>query len=309
MMIELLIAVALAMSAPQEPAQDGPDTSTRLEDIQVTGRPLETVIRDFVDDVAAPNAGRNLARWDRGVCVGAANLQAETAQYLVDRISTVAEDLGLRPGQPGCTPNILVIASADPRTLTAALIDRSPLSFRPGGSGMDRGGARLRDFRDSNRPVRWWAVSIPTDSETGQRAVRLPGDCSGTCGSIYNYAPNISLSSASRLSTQIVDDLDRVIVVVDVTQQEGVSVQQLADYVAMVSLAQIDPEADTGAYATILNVFDEPETAQTLTDWDLAYLQGLYGSQRTQALPGANRSEVVSTIRRAHRDAQRNDPE
>ncbi|WP_428151268.1 hypothetical protein [Brevundimonas sp.] len=307
MMIEFLIAATLAMSAPQPQPQDIPDTSTRLEDIEVTGRPLEALIREFVDDVAAPNAGRNLARWDRGVCVGAANLQAETAQYLVDRISTVAEDLDLRPGQPGCTPNILIIASADPTTLTAELIERSPLSFRPGGSGMDRGGARLRDFRDSDRPVRWWAVSIPTDSETGQRAVRLPGDCSGNCGSIYNYAPNISVSSASRLSTQIVDDLNRVIVVVDVNKLEGVSALQLADYVAMVSLAQIDPTADTEAYATILNVFDAPETAQTLTDWDLAYLRGLYGSQRTQALPGANRSEVASTIRRAHRDARRDD--
>lgn len=305
-MIEFLFAAALAMSAQQAPAQEAPDAGTRLEDIEVTGRPLETIIRDFVDDVAAPNAGRNLARWDSTVCVGAANLQAETAQYLVDRVSTVAEDLGLRPGHPGCTPNILVIASADPGALTTELIERSPLSFRPGGSGMDRGGARLRAFRESDRPVRWWAVSIPTDSETGQRAVRLPGDCSGACDSVYAYAPMIAVSSASRLSTQIVDDLNRVIVVIDVNKLEGVSAQQLADYVAMVSLAQIDPEARTDAYASILNLFDAPGTAQTLTDWDLAYLQGLYASQRGQVLAGANRTEVVATIRRAHRDLQEN---
>ncbi|MFC5345786.1 hypothetical protein ACETK8_01955 [Brevundimonas staleyi] len=308
-MIELLVAAALAMSPPQESMQESQDSGTRLEDIQVTGRPLESLIRNFVDGVAAPNAGRNLARWDRSVCVGAANLRAETAQYLVDRISTVAEDLGLRPGHPGCTPNILVIASSDPGALTAGLIARSPLSFRPGGSGMDRGGARLRAFRDSDRPVRWWAVSIPTDSDTGGRASRLPGECREPCGGIYSYAPIVRVRNPSRISTQIVDNLDRVIVVVDSNRLEGVSAQQLADYIAMVSLAQIDPEAETDAYATILNLFDEEGAPETLTDWDLAYLRGLYGSQRTQALPGANRSEVVSTIRRAHRDARRDDAE
>lgn len=308
MMIEFLVAATLAMSAPQSQAQD-PDAATRLEDVQVTGRPLDSLIREFVDGVAAPNARRNLARWNRGVCVSAAGFQPETAQYLVDRVSTVAEDVGLRPGQPGCTPNIMIVASADPATLTAELIERRPLAFRPGGPGMDRGGARLAEFRDNDRPVRWWAVSVPTDSETGQRAVRMAGDCSGACSSVVSYAPVISVSSASRLSTQIVDNMKHVIVVVDVDRLGDVTALQLADYVAMVSLAQIDPAADTDAYATILNVFDAPDDARTLTDWDQAYLQGLYCSQRTQALPGANRSEVVSTIRRAHRDAQRNDPE
>lgn len=308
-MLGPLLAGVLAASLPQQqsaasPALD-PDTPTRLQDIEVTGRRLESVIRDFVNDVAAPNPGRNLARWDRGVCIGAANFQAETAQYLVDRISTVADDLGLRSGAPGCTPNVLVIASSDPNGLASGLIERSPLSFRPGGSGMDRGGAQLRAFKESDRPIRWWAVSVPTDSHTGQRAVRLPGECTNPCTRPEHYAPQISVFAASRLSTQIVDDLNRVIVIVDVNKISGVSAQQLADYVAMVSLSQINPSADTSAYASILNVFDDPNYAPSLTEWDQAYLSGLYSSQRTQQLAGANRSEVMSTIRRAHRDLRR----
>lgn len=306
-MIELLMAGLLAATPPQAQPQDTrpQDEPARLQDIEVTGRRLENVIRDFVNDVAAPNAGRNLARWDRSVCIGAANFQAETAQYLVDRISTVADDLGLRSGAPGCTPNVLVIASSDPDALASGLIERSPLYFRPGGSGMDRGGSQLRAFRNSDRPVRWWAVSVPTDSHTGQRAVRLPGECSDPCSTAEHYAPQIPVFAASRLSTQIVDDLNRVIVIVDVNKIGGVSALQLADYVAMVSLSQINPTADTSAYASILNVFDDPEYSSSLTEWDQAYLRGLYGSHRTQQLAGANRSEVISTIRRAHRDLRR----
>lgn len=315
-MIPVLMAAVLAATAPQaleapqeqsreqvrSPGVQTQDAPTRLEDIEVTGRRLEAQIRDFVDNVAAPNAGRNLARWDRAVCVGVSNLRTGTAQYIADRVSTVAEDLGLHVGRPDCTPNILVIASSDPGALSATLIERSPRSFRPGGSGMDRGGAQLNAFRDSDRPVRWWAVSVPTDYTTGERAVRLPGECRGTCGGAIAYAPLIFMTSASRLSTQIIDNLERIIVVVDMNQVEGLSVQQLADYIAMVSLAQINTEADTSAYASILNLFEDPDQAQSLTEWDQAYLRGLYDAQRTQKIAGANRSEVIATIRRAHRD-------
>lgn len=320
-MIELLLAGLIASTTPDTPPQvrSAPqaaspdlDTPTRLEDIEVTGRSLESLARDFVNDVAAPAPRRNLARWNAPVCVGMspAYLGAETAQYVVDRVSTVAADVGMRTGEPGCTPNIIVTATTAPNELAASMIARNRLIFRPGGTGMEPGGARLRAFRDSDRPVRWWPVSIPTDATTGARAVRLPADCQEPCtmGDLdtLNYAPSISLTSSSRISTQIVDDLLRVIVVVDANKVAGLSAQQLADYIAMVSLAQINPDADTGRYASILNVFDEPEYAASLTDWDQAYLQGLYSAQRNQKLAGANRSEIVGTIQRAHRDLRQN---
>jgi hypothetical protein len=72
----------------------------------------------------------------------------------------------------------------------------------------------------------------------------------------------------------------------------------------MVTFAQIDPEADTSGYASILNVFDQPEAATSLTDWDKAYLDGLYAAQRTQKGVRAGRSEIVSSIHRAHENLQ-----
>ena len=76
--------------------------------------------------------------------------------------------------------------------------------------------------------------------------------------------------------------------------------QQLADYVAMVTLAQNDPDADTGRYASILNVFDDPETATGLTDWDQAYLRGLYDAERSRKNLRAGRTEIADSIHRAH---------
>lgn len=304
-MIAALLALALSASAPpaqsaQSAAPAPEDQAVRLEDIQVSGRRLDDLIQSFVSEVAAPNRGRGIARWDRSVCVGAVNLRREAAQYLVDRVSTVAEDLGLNAGDPGCTPNLLIVATADGDAFARELVERRRRALRMGGSGMDRGAAALRDFQETSRPVRWWQVSMPVDSETGQRAVRIPGECADACSGPMDYAPTINVFAASRLTTQIVDNIFRAIIVVDVSKTGAVNSVQLADYIAMVSLAQIDPTADTSAYASILNVFNDPSSAPYLTEWDKAYLDGLYGAQRTRQNVRAGKSEIQSSIRRAH---------
>ncbi len=281
------------VSAPQEPATD-------LQDIDVIGHPLQSMIRDFVNEVAAPNRNRGLARWKSSICVGVVNLKPEPAQYILDRVSTVASDFGLNPGQPGCTPNVVVIATSDPDGLSQAMVEERRRAFRMGGAGMDQGGSALQRFVSSDRPVRWWQLSMPIDSQTGQRATRIPGECDGACGSVMDMAPQIAISSASRLRSQIVDELFRTIIVLDVDQVSKVSAQQLSDYIAFVTLAQIDPQADTSGYASILNVFDEPEGATSLTNWDIAYLDGLYSAERTRANLRSGRLEVADSIRRAH---------
>lgn len=295
--------VPAPQSSPEDPTV-ATDAPVQLEEVEVTGASLDNLIRSFVNEVAAPNRRRGLARWDDRVCVGVANLRTEPAQYIVDRVSTVAEDLGLTPGEPGCTANIMIVASADPTGLAEALVRDHRPALRMGGTGMDRGAAALRAFAASEAPVRWWQVAIPVDSDTGMRAVRIPGECNPPCQAVTDFAPVIGVFAASRLSTQIVDNLTRTIVILDIDQVDRVSIDQLADYVAMVTLAQIDPEADTSGYASVLNVFDQPGTAPGLTAWDRAYLTGLYGAERNRANLRANRAEVADSIHRAHRDAR-----
>jgi hypothetical protein len=312
-----MIALALAAVLATAPVQDAPapqssprpaagstDAPVQLEDVVVTGSSLDSLIRSFVNEVAAPNRRRGIARWDDRICVGVANLRPEPAQYIIDRVSTVAEDLGVIPGEPGCRPNLIIIASDDPDALARTLTEERRRAFRMGGSGMDRGGDALEDFVNSEAPVRWWQVSMPADSETGQRATRIPGECRDACLDTQDYAPLVFTSAASRLSTQIVDYIFRTVVILDIDQVSEVSGQQLADYLAMVSLAQIDPDADTRRYASILNVFERPDTASGLTDWDQAYLRGLYGAERTRKNLRASTAEIADSIHGAHRDAR-----
>ncbi|QTC91856.1 hypothetical protein [Brevundimonas goettingensis] len=290
---------AASRAAPQVQTQV-PDTGapTDLGDIVVEGQRLQEATETFVREVGSPARGRGLARWRNGVCVGVVNLQPETAQYIVDRVSTVARDLGLRAGQPGCRPSVIIIATVDANAFTSEFVAMRPRLFIVGGSGMDQGHNALRRFQTTDRPVRWWNVSVPVEEDTGTIAVRLPGE----------NAPQLNLRGAGGLlTTTIVDDSKRAFVIVDMDRVAGVSLTQLADYLAMVSLAQVNPDADTSGYATVLNLFREPDQVEGLTQWDIAYLEGLYDSLRINRNPGAARTEIASSIVRVHRRINRDE--
>ena len=301
-----MLAVALAslivltsgqdkVSAQDPMVQQPP--AVDLEDIVVEGRPLEDLTQTFVREVAAPARNRGMARWRDGLCVGVANLQPEMAQYITDRVSTVAQDVGLKPGEPGCEPHVLIIATVDASAFTRQFVEVRPRLFRVGGSGMDRGARAFNAFVESDQPVRWWNISVPVNDETGRIAIRMPG-----------FGPAINRVQPSRITTQIVDDTKRAFIIVDVDKTGDVSLEQLADYIAFVTLAQVDPVADTSGYATILNVFDDPAQTRTLTNWDRAYLHGLYDTIRRRQNLGAQRTEVVDSIVRAHHELTKAEP-
>ncbi len=310
-MLEALLATAVLLGSnpgstptlqapPAAPQQVQDPEAVELEDVTVVGRSLTDLIRGFTTEVAEPNRFRGLARWDTRICVSAVNLRVDTAQYLIDRVSTIAEDVGLEAGEPGCKPNLVIVATDDGGALARQLVSERRRAFRMGGSGMDRGKVALEDFQETDRPVRWWQMSLPIDSQTGGRAFRIPGECRDSCSSPFDYAPVIAIAGASRLRTQIVDNIIRSIVIVDIDDVAGLTTQQLADYVALVSLAQIDPDADTRAYSSILNVFDDRESVSELTGWDRAYLRGLYDAQRNRLNGRSNLTEVVGSIQREH---------
>ena len=286
-------AAALTLASPslaQVPPQDSPPAE--LETVLVDGRPLREAVERFVDDVVAPPVGRGPARWDLKVCVGALNLRRDAAQVVVDQVSRIALDLGLEPGEPGCRPNILVIASSDGEALARALVERSPRAFRPNYSGASRGASALARFQSSSAPVRWWHLSLPV-TETGDIAVRLPG----------GSAPFVRQDS-SRLTTRLRNDLRRAYVIVELEDMEGVTFQQLGDYIGMVTMAQIDPEAETAAYDTILNLFDAPGSVSGLTEWDRSYLSALYDAELNRRSPNHQGGEVAGLMLRDRRRAR-----
>lgn len=314
--IQSLAAVfaVFALAGAQDPVQEPDNQTVQLEDVEVIARARADMARTFVGRIVAPARGRGLGRWKK-ICPGVANLDRPVAQPIVDRIATRAIDLGIEVEGAGCDPNIIVVFTTDAGALTRALVNAEPRVFRHGGGGIDRGSAALRAFQDSERPVRWWSLSVPIDSETGRRAVRVRGDRAGgpdarlaralgcnpnDCA--FAGAPILqSAGGASRLNSQIVDQLYKSIVIVDIDAVSGLNAAHLGDYLAMVSLAQIDPEADTGAFDTVLNLFDNPGGVSGLTEWDQTYLSALYSSRSRRRSAGAQADAVAAIMSRSTR--------
>lgn len=297
------LAAALAQAVPGPP-QDPTAPPAQLDEVLVEGRSNPDAARDFVRAVASPAGDRALARWRDPVCVGVANLPAEAAQQMADRVSDWAHSLGLTVGAPGCRANIFIVATDDGDATAHEMVDSRRREFRSGVSGADQGGAALRRFQNSGRLIRWWHVSLPVDDETGNPVRRLPGQgpiewTGRRLEKLTDFGVNSLTTSPSRLSSQMRDDLQQVIIVVDVDALDHASFVQVTDHVALVALAQIDAEADTRGFDTILNLFDpDAPPPPTLTDWDRAFLEGLYAAEQNRANPGGNVSAVADAMLR-----------
>ena len=300
-MFASLAAVLLATAPMQEPNPQTPATS--LSDVVIEGRRATEVARSFIADVAAPTQNRGLARWNTPLCVGVANLRQPTAQAIIDRISDIADSLGVRIGAPGCSPNALIIATDDGASLARALVDSRRRAFDAGSRQMTQSDRELEAFQADARPVRWWQISTPTNSETGERAIRLAGDVDASGNPV---APQVN-SFASRLSTSIRDDMTRVIIIADIDDIAGLSIQQLSDYFAMLTLVQIAADADTSDYDTVLNLFTDRDAVDGLTAWDMAYMQGLYSSSQRRLNPNQQVGTVAAAIARERREQEPED--
>src|SRR5690606_17965745 len=110
--------------------------SENIESIVITGRRpggLKKLMLDFVISIGDPaSTARGYARWRGPLCVGVYNLPDQTlAQYIADKITITALELGLKTGSPGCQPNLSIIFSPDARALASGMVDGSPLLFHP----------------------------------------------------------------------------------------------------------------------------------------------------------------------------------
>lgn len=282
MQIHALIAVmAITMSAGSARAQSQPAPAPVQEpdvasvaDIEVVGRTPEQV-QAFIRDVTAAPPRQRLARWNRSLCVGVSNLERRYAQFMIDRIAVVAADLGLDSGEPGCRPNVIIVAASDAEALARAQVADDPSGFRPVSGVSDLGAQALERFQTTQAPVRWWHVSVPVLIDTNELAVELDGG--RVMGKTGPEPLMVATRDPTRLRAVTRDDLDRVTIIIDVAKVGRIGFGALSDYVAMVALAQVAPDADTAPYDTILNLFSEgPVRPAGLSRWDRDYLASLY---------------------------------
>jgi len=261
------------------------------EEVVVTATRLRDAVREFVGAVTVEPGNENqVARWNGRVCPGVIGMARTQAQAVVDRLAVHALNLGIEVGEPGCAPNILVIFTRESDRVARDLVaeHRRALGYY-GEDGNTRGRAALADFAETPRPVRWWHVAHTAD----ENGFVLPTE--GTLGGPPPSVSGPGGGSRIRLATQQV--FGRAIIIVDADRVTGARVGTIADYVSMAALAQLDPDADTSGWPTILNAFREgvPEDEIVLTSWDLAYLQGLYAADSDRSA-GFQRRAIARAV-------------
>ena len=282
--------IAAALSALLMGAASAAIAQTQDDPIVVTAARPEQV-QGFVDNFAADAQGADqLPRWDREICMSVAGMPVRQAQFLIDRVAQRAAAVGLQPGGPGCRPNVAIyVTSSDSFARTLFDQDRSLFAYRPETNIHTLGQGALDDFLDTQRPVRWWHIARTMSAD----GIALSGDASS--GGISN-AP-VARSSGSRISASTREDLTQAIVIIDARRVAGAQMTALADYVAMVTLVQINPAAAASGYPTIMSLFNGSEVNQQapseLTTWDTAFLSGLYSANRSPATAQMHRRDIA----------------
>jgi hypothetical protein len=231
------------------------------------------------------SSNRGYARWRDRLCVGVYNLpDGKIAQYIADKITIVALEMGMKTGEPGCSPGLHIVFSPDARALATQMVEATPRMFMPWGGteGTTQGQAALERFKTSEAPVRWWQITMVVD-EFGYPAIMLPSNETGD----ETQSVPITRATGSRLKATTNDALWASLVIVDANKLRNVTWPQLADYLAMVSLAQIDPDGAPGANS-ILSLFTATTPPSGLTDLDLTYLHALYAMD-TMMMPNTQR--------------------
>jgi hypothetical protein len=290
-------------------ADQSPRTSEPLQEVTVTAAriALEKRVAKFVNQIAATeNSGEGLARWQvPPACPLISGLPRQQGEFMLERLSEVGRAAGVPLGDEHCRPNLYVLVTDQPERLLREMEKRNR-SFT---FGRDRSNyppteipaSVVDDFIRTPRAVRIWYSATEKDAwgqplSYCQSQMVLPrcaeGDHTAACDPNRYYQCGPAIAGGSHVVFNSIWALSRVFVIVDQGHLRGVTVGQLADYVAMSGFAKLKPDAPLGDAPTILRLFNgTPESAESgMTDWDRTFLKSLYATEQKSRL---QRSQIA----------------
>lgn len=316
--LALAVIVGGALCGPASAQSDQPA-------IVVTAEDVEAQANEFVEHVALAPSDQLYARWDDRICPSVAGVAPAEAQTLIDHIAVRANEAGLRPGRSGCQRNVVIIFAPDSDVVAREIVStrRDLMGLLSSDDVQTAGRDALDDFAETPRAVRWWHVSYTVTSD-GERLADTGTNTGGNSGAatmnanraaefgstagadegIVASTSTMSVQGAegvrsrgSRLSRSTRRDIGFVLLIVDTRRIADLPPAAVADYVAMATLVQLDPNANLNGYPTILNLFSaNPPTVFAMTDWDRAFVRGLYSGARDSATSRQQRASISREI-------------
>jgi hypothetical protein len=277
--------IVAAASTPPEPVKtDGTITVTGKK---LTKEEARQQASAFVRTATVVPQEGQYARRREPLCPAVSGIDAQYAVKVVAKITSTAEAVGVRMANPGCSANLLIHFTNDVSGYIAQMAKIRPDLLRT-----MRPDERLA-LKQSVVPMRWlyateaggadnMKVSLGGKSSSvlvaGAVASGSPGAIEGV--NLQSNRGTLNTRSASLIDTQLVVNLTSAIVIVDAEKSTGFTLESVAAYASMVSLAQLKLSTDYSTYPSILSMFSGAKTPaeapRDLTEWDYAYLRALY---------------------------------
>ena len=277
-----ILLVAIASPAlclfPSSPALGEPPPTVTIE-AQRNPEHLRREVDQFVAaTIVKPHGDESLLRWDSPVCPLVAGLTREQGEFVLGRLSQIARAAKAPLAGQTCTANLYVIVAHNPSGFLRLWWRHDRRLFNT-----NHGIAAVKRFIETDRPVRVWYNYMLADPDAGSGiATMLPQSVGiGVGAGPTEYPINRNPSFVgSRLTYTAVRAIASAIVVIDAQKVAKLNFVQLADYVSLRSLAEINPDRDVGEAPTILRLFSKQQGSppQGLTAWDQALLRAVYTS-------------------------------
>jgi hypothetical protein len=298
----VLIAAAAAIALPSHPdsarsaelpAQDSttagsssnskPGIDTVTIDAQ-RERQLKLQISNFVSGLVVKYMNDSLERWDSPICPLVAGLTSEQGEFILARVSQIARDSHAPLAGEHCKPNFFVVLSDNPDLLVEKWSQRDKGLLNTC-NVIINGMGYAKDFLHSRQPVRVYYNGRFRASGGANRDISALDLMGLSLDFHFSRCTSGGAELGTRLRYSDVQELTSVIIVVDSRRTTDLNMGQLADYVAMVGLAQIRPNADMGTLPTILSVFGNADPRpQGLSSWDQSFLRSLYTTNQSSVL-------------------------
>ena len=229
--------------------------------------------RDFVALTGRMLDTRQVARWTEPVCLHVAGMADAGTRTVVDRVRAVATEARVPITKASCESNLLIMFTDDANAYMERVKSVAPSSYQE--VAVDERGSRLF----GSAPIRWWYQTAIEGADGGAATQDPPAAVyAALAGSGLIELPNAPATSSYR-SGHATAYTRRVLrtatVLVDIRQIQGVSLDTIASFSALVGLAELKP-GDPPPGQSVLAAFSREGAALDLTVGDKAFLSALY---------------------------------
>ncbi len=289
--VEISVAPRLPAAAPAPPPK-------KIEEITVFGF-QDDLARDFVKSYATPvSSTGQIARWRKPICPSVLGLVDFQGALVANRVRAAAAKVGapvviqkvgddkVRP----CKPNVWIIFSSKAQDIMNEVRRKAPwiLGFHYY--------AQAKKLATITNTAQSWYATETVDAKGMARLDSTDTEAISSNGDMVTTA-----WQGGRLKTGMRNQFADALIVVDFTKISGVPLPSIADYVAMLALAQTKTFDTCRGVPSITNLFapgcDAANKARLMSDADVAYLRALY-QMDTEASPALQQTELAQRMAR-----------